>query len=503
MKIIKLVLLLLVAIVNISAQISLITSFEETSHRDSLNLTEIPVDSIRILTRGINYISVQEVNVVYDQFEFELFPQNANNQDITWISSDDNIATIDEYGTVIGISEGVVTITATSADGQSSDSHVLNVVEQFPLKFKYSDAADEFPFEEPGAGKRVRVQPPEYADTDIWYTVYLPETWSATSGKLYPVFVDFVGNGNMDGKTGHGFSNNACFGQFLAYEHEGIHLAVPQINKDGTQQTWWWGDDGEAAVQLMINSVRKVCEDYNGNPGRVIATGFSRGATSVNYMGNYSKETADIWRGYFSYDHFDGHRTINGGSFPELWTGPNEFFDKFPRTNGRPFLIANSSVPDVYEFLTGEDYQWRDPITPGTQVDFVGTNNEFPKVYVGELTFLYPDIVRARAGQEYQDAHHPYWLMTRLDDAQFVFDWVRNTFNSEIGVHHVSGRVTDGNGNPMEGAIVEGGGIHFARTNANGEYFLEGLPQGQRTISYKGTKVDVNLTANITDLNFQ
>lgn len=44
-------------------------------------------------------------------------PNNATNQNITWSSSDTSIATVDSSGSVFGVAEGSVTITATTDDG--------------------------------------------------------------------------------------------------------------------------------------------------------------------------------------------------------------------------------------------------------------------------------------------------------------------------------------------------------------------------------------------------
>lgn len=52
-----------------------------------------------------------------------------NEAPIAWTSSNESIATVDEYGTVTALSSGYVTITATSADGNNkSGSIALTVV---------------------------------------------------------------------------------------------------------------------------------------------------------------------------------------------------------------------------------------------------------------------------------------------------------------------------------------------------------------------------------------
>ncbi len=56
-----------------------------------------------------------------------VLPENADNNEITWSSSNTAIATVDNRGTVKGIADGNVTITATSTDGNHSDSATITV----------------------------------------------------------------------------------------------------------------------------------------------------------------------------------------------------------------------------------------------------------------------------------------------------------------------------------------------------------------------------------------
>ena len=55
-------------------------------------------------------------------------PNNADNQEIIWSSSDDRIVSVDENGLITGLTKGTVTITATAADGSGcSDSCTVTV----------------------------------------------------------------------------------------------------------------------------------------------------------------------------------------------------------------------------------------------------------------------------------------------------------------------------------------------------------------------------------------
>ncbi len=49
-------------------------------------------------------------------------PDNATNKAVTWKSSDDTVATVDENGNVTGVKKGTATITVTTADGGFTDT---------------------------------------------------------------------------------------------------------------------------------------------------------------------------------------------------------------------------------------------------------------------------------------------------------------------------------------------------------------------------------------------
>ena len=56
-----------------------------------------------------------------------LQPENANNVELIWTSSDESIATVDENGNVKAIKEGIVTITVKTADGKYIASCTVKV----------------------------------------------------------------------------------------------------------------------------------------------------------------------------------------------------------------------------------------------------------------------------------------------------------------------------------------------------------------------------------------
>ncbi len=61
------------------------------------------------------------------RFSTAVYPENAGNKDVSWTSSDPSVASVDTDGTVHGLKEGNVTITATSKDGGKTDSKSLKI----------------------------------------------------------------------------------------------------------------------------------------------------------------------------------------------------------------------------------------------------------------------------------------------------------------------------------------------------------------------------------------
>lgn len=73
------------------------------------------------------------------QILYSIFPDNANNQNVNWTSSNENVATIDGSGLVEGISAGQVIITGSTEDGEYTDEITITIEETTSIDFNSSN----------------------------------------------------------------------------------------------------------------------------------------------------------------------------------------------------------------------------------------------------------------------------------------------------------------------------------------------------------------------------
>lgn len=74
------------------------------------------------------YVTVNPGGTI--QLKAIILPEKASNKKVIWKSSDRSIATVDDYGWVKGIRNGVVKITATTVDGNFNAEYIVAVAEK-------------------------------------------------------------------------------------------------------------------------------------------------------------------------------------------------------------------------------------------------------------------------------------------------------------------------------------------------------------------------------------
>ena len=112
-----------------------ITSTQLTTFKN----TNVCIKAFTIATDAPTNVQVTEVELDKESIELKkgnteaivatVKPDDATNQKVTWSTSDQAIATVNE-GVVTGVSEGTATITVTTEDGNKTDSCEVKVIEE-------------------------------------------------------------------------------------------------------------------------------------------------------------------------------------------------------------------------------------------------------------------------------------------------------------------------------------------------------------------------------------
>lgn len=188
----------------------------------------------------------------------------------------------------------------------------------------------------PAAGQRVRVTAPEYADTGVYHSLYLPTDW--TPEGAYPVIVEYTGNyWPPAGSTGEAKDANLGYGWGGPKGFIWVVMPYVEVGRNENAITWW--GDKQATVDYCKVNLPRICAEYGGDSENVFVTGFSRGAIGTSYIGLADDEIASLWRGFMVYDHFDGAKSW---SYPE--SDQASALRRLARLKGRPFLVAGGNL---------------------------------------------------------------------------------------------------------------------------------------------------------------
>lgn len=184
----------------------------------------------------------------------------------------------------------------------------------------------------------------------------LPDNWNR-SGK-YSIFVELPGNGGYRDKLGDectGRPEGCCLGYGLTEGRDWIWVCLPFLNERGDETALtWWGDAPayrpEATLAMWRRVIQEICDRYQGDAGRVVLSGFSRGAIACNALGLHDDATASLWSAFLPCSHYDG---VRGWPFAESdLAGAGK---RFARLGQRPQLIMGEGrqVDETRRFLEG------------------------------------------------------------------------------------------------------------------------------------------------------
>lgn len=118
---------------------SAVTSLGATAYTANITLYAkwtqviVSVESVEVSpsSKTIEIDATQELTA-------KISPDNATNKNVTWSSSNESVATVDENGLVTAVAAGTATITATTKDGNKTDQCEITVEKIQPEKYDFS-----------------------------------------------------------------------------------------------------------------------------------------------------------------------------------------------------------------------------------------------------------------------------------------------------------------------------------------------------------------------------
>ncbi len=202
--------------------------------------------------------------------------------------------------------------------------------------------------EAPAAGRRVKRRLAGHEATELYHALHLPADWQP--GRTYPVLVEYAGNGgyrNALGDVSHGTPEGSNLGYGISGGKGMLWLCLPYVDPSQKKiQTTWWGDV-PATLDYARRAIRQVCEDFGGDPKRLVLAGFSRGAIAGNYLGLHDDETSGLWRAIICHSHYDGVRR-----WGQPKDDPDSAKQRLERLKGRPQWISHEgSVEPARKYL--------------------------------------------------------------------------------------------------------------------------------------------------------
>lgn len=242
---------------------------------------------------------------------------------------------------IVGVWFGVVELRAEPAP---SPSNLHEIPDDLVLPAVTNEA--------PAAGKRVWQVNPGFESWNLRHVLYLPVDWKP--GQHYPVIMEYPGNGGFQNKLGDkstGRVEDCRMGYGLSGGRGFICVSLPFVDPlKKAHALNWWGD-ADATAAYCRQTVRRICAEFGGDPGKIFLAGFSRGAIAGNYIGLRDEETAKLWRGMILHSHYDGVRRWG-------YAGDDTASAKIRlgRFQGRPQFVSHElSIEPTARFLQGSE----------------------------------------------------------------------------------------------------------------------------------------------------
>jgi hypothetical protein len=233
----------------------------------------------------------------------------------------------------------------------------------------------------PEPGIRVRVYLEAYPHA--YYVLYLP--YNFDDKLAHPLI--FESPANPTRLDPWGYPEETVLGFGLSEGYDFIWVSVPFVDEGGHMIKFVWGNSPETTVNFWLAVLNDL--DKRFTIDKKIIAGFSRGAVSCSYIGNFNEEISNKWDGYFAHAHFDGCcQTVKG-----------DVQERIERIKQKKVLLS-AGCDDIALKCTEMSYERL--ITNNIPVTILKIPNT---------------------------GHHPYWILEQNNEAEQARKWARSFFN--------------------------------------------------------------------------
>jgi len=198
----------------------------------------------------------------------------------------------------------------------------------------------------PAPGRRVRYQPADDVDNNVYCALYLPPDWKP--GKRYPVIAEYPGNIFYSAKScwSTGRPEQCAMGYGISSGTNAIWVSLPFVDRaiGEIAEAGFGSNDGDDTAIYAMDVIEDICANWGGDRNNLFLCGFSRGAIACGYIGLRNDKIAEQWKGLVACQHYDGSRWRQSRM--------EDAVKRAPRFRGKAiFQVDNTGKTAKYEQL--------------------------------------------------------------------------------------------------------------------------------------------------------
>lgn len=104
----------------------------ETGESDKVDVPEFKTKSVGVVSVSLDKDTLELETEQTDILTASVSPNEADNKNVSFTSSNEDVVTVDDSGSVLAISPGTATITVTSEEGNKQDTCEVTVKDPIP-----------------------------------------------------------------------------------------------------------------------------------------------------------------------------------------------------------------------------------------------------------------------------------------------------------------------------------------------------------------------------------